>query len=47
LDAPQGGHLENLILNDILAWRDSGLESADVMYWRAATGEEVDFVIET
>jgi hypothetical protein len=47
LDAPQGVHLENLILNDILAWRDSRLESADVMYWRTATGEEVDFVIET
>jgi predicted AAA+ superfamily ATPase len=47
LDAPQGAHLENLILNDILAWRDSRLESADVMYWRTATGEEVDFVIET
>jgi len=46
LDAPQGAHLENLILNDILAWRDSRLESADVMYWRTATGEEVDFVIE-
>lgn len=47
LDAPQGAHLENLVLNDILAWRDSRLESADVMYWRTATGEEVDFVIET
>jgi uncharacterized protein len=47
LDAPLGAHLENLILNDILAWRDSRLESADVMYWRTATGEEVDFVIET
>ena len=47
LDAPQGAHLENLILNDILAWRDSRLETADVMYWRTATGEEVDFVIET
>lgn len=46
LDAPQGAHLENLILNDILAWRDSRLESADVMYWRTATGEEVDFVVE-
>jgi predicted AAA+ superfamily ATPase len=46
LDAPQGAHLENLILSDILAWRDSRLESADVMYWRTATGEDVDFVIE-
>jgi predicted AAA+ superfamily ATPase len=46
LDAPQGAHLENVILNDILAWRDSRLETADVMYWRTATGEEVDFVVE-
>lgn len=46
-DAPQGAHLENLILNDLLAWRDSRLEAAEVMYWRTATGEEVDFVVET
>lgn len=46
LGAPQGPHLENLVLQDLLAWRDSRLEPADVMYWRTATGEEVDFVVE-
>jgi hypothetical protein len=44
---PDGAALENLVLSDLLAWRDARAESADVMYWRATTGEEVDFVIET
>jgi len=43
---PQGAHLENLVLNDLLAWRDSRLDHAELGYWRTATGEEVDFVIE-
>lgn len=46
LDAPTGSHLENLVLGDLLAWKDSRLERADVLYWRTAIGEEVDFVIE-
>ena len=41
-----GAHLENLILGDLLAWRDGRSEQAEVLYWRATTGEEVDFVIE-
>ncbi len=43
---PGGAHLENLILQDLLAWRDARLERAEVTYWRTAIGEEVDFVIE-
>jgi uncharacterized protein len=43
---PSGAHLENLVLHDILAWRDTRLDRADVFYWRTAAGEEVDFVIE-
>lgn len=46
LDSPQGAHLENLVLHDLLAWRDSRLEPAEIMYWRTSAGEEVDFVIE-
>ena len=46
-DAPGGAHLENLVLQDLLAWRDARLDRADVHYWRTATGEEVDFVVET
>jgi predicted AAA+ superfamily ATPase len=44
---PGGAHLENLVLQDLLAWRDARLERAEVHYWRTAVGEEVDFVIET
>lgn len=45
-DEPTGAHLENLILHDLLAWRDARLERAELGYWRTASGEEVDFVIE-
>ena len=44
---PSGCHLENLVLQDLLAWRDARLDRAEVLYWRTATGEEVDLVIET
>lgn len=44
---PGGAHLENLVLHDLLAWRDARLERAELGYWRTTTGEEVDFVIET
>lgn len=44
---PTGAHLENLVLCDLLAWRDARLERAEVTYWRTASGEEVDLVIET
>jgi len=44
---PGGAHLENLVLHDLLAWRDARLERAELGYWRTAVGEEVDFVIET
>jgi len=43
---PDGAYLENLVLNDLLAWRDARLESAELCYWRTTIGEEVDFVIE-
>lgn len=43
---PTGAHLENLVLNDLLAWRDARLDRAEIFYWRTAAGEEVDFVVE-
>ena len=46
-EEPGGAHLENLVLHDLLAWRDSRIERAELCYWRTAIGEEVDFVIET
>lgn len=44
--APTGAHLENLVLHDLLAWRDARLTRAELAYWRTTIGEEVDFVIE-
>ena len=43
---PTGAHLENLVLLDLLAWRDARLERVELAYWRTTIGEEVDFVIE-
>ena len=43
---PSGAHLENVVLADLLAWRDAQLDPPTLSYWRTATGEEVDFVIE-
>lgn len=45
--APEGAHLENLVLHDLLVWRDARQDPAEVLYWRTTTGEEVDFVIES
>lgn len=44
---PAGAHLENIVLHDLLAWRDARLERAEAFYWRTAIGEEVDLVIES
>src|SRR5438034_2050666 len=41
-EEPGGPHLENLVLHDLLAWRDARLDRAEVFYWRTAIGEEVD-----
>jgi hypothetical protein len=43
---PGGAHFENLVLHDLLAWRDARLDHADVSYWRTTIGEEVDLVID-
>ena len=44
--APAGAHLENLVLNDLIAWRDARVDRVELAYWRTTIGEEVDFVIE-
>ena len=38
--------MENLILTDLLAWRDSQTPQPQILYWRTASDHEVDFVIE-
>ncbi|HYO45360.1 MAG TPA: ATP-binding protein [Gemmatimonadota bacterium] len=44
---PSGAHLENLVLGDLLAWRDIQIPRAEILYWRTATNQEVDLVIES
>ncbi len=43
---PDGTHLENLVLQDLLAWRDAREGRAEILFWRTSAGQEVDFVIE-
>lgn len=46
-EEPQGRHLENLVMLDLVAWRDARLERAELFYWRTTNGEEVDIVVES
>lgn len=43
---PSGAHFENLVLCDLLSWRDVQVPRAAVTFWRTASGYEVDFVLE-
>lgn len=43
---PSGAHFENLVLCDLVAWRDTHVPRPEITYWRTAAGHEVDFVIE-
>ena len=45
-DKPTGAMLENLVLSDLLAWRDGSSHRAELYFWRTHAGEEIDFVIE-
>ena len=45
-EEPRGAHLENLVLQDLLVWRDSRSDQAEILHWRTTTNDEVDFVIE-
>lgn len=31
---PRGAHLENLLLQDLMAWRDSTIDLVELFYWR-------------
>ena len=44
---PTGAHFENLILCDLLIWRDSIRSKCEIFHWRTTHGAEVDFVLET
>ncbi len=41
-----GVWLENLVLNDLLAWRETEVVKPEIFFRRSVTGEEVDFVVE-
>jgi len=43
---PTGAHLENLVLCDLVSWRELVSPRPAIFYWRTVNGEEVDFVIE-
>ena len=40
LDQAEAKILENLVLQDLLAWRAARLDRAEILYWRTAGGEE-------
>ncbi|MBI2944942.1 MAG: ATP-binding protein [Candidatus Wallbacteria bacterium] len=42
-----GPLLENLVLSDLLSWREQQVPRPEAMYWRTTLGEEVDLVVET
>ncbi len=42
---PTGFHLETLIANDLLVWRDLA-PARDLHHWRLSSGQEVDFILE-
>jgi len=41
-----GAHLENLILSDLLVWREIEAPRPSIFHWRTTNHEEVDFVVE-
>jgi hypothetical protein len=45
-DEPTGHHLEDLVLMDLLAWRDSQIPRPEILFWRTTSDLEVDLVIE-
>ena len=46
LGGGSGEHLENLVLVDLLVWRDGQAPAPNVLFWRTTTDREVDFVVE-
>ncbi len=44
---PEGVHLENLLVNDLFAWREARNPRPEILFWRTSKGAEVDLVIET
>ena len=44
---PSGAHFENVVVADLVAWADAQRgPRPQILHWRTASGQEVDFVIE-
>lgn len=41
-----GAFLENLLLTTLDSWRETRVPAPEILFWRTAAGQEVDFVIE-
>jgi predicted AAA+ superfamily ATPase len=41
-----GAFFENVLLAELVAWKESTAQAFEICYWRTHTGHEVDFVIE-
>jgi predicted AAA+ superfamily ATPase len=46
VDEPGGEHLENVVLHDLLVWRDARAHRAEIHHWRTTDGREVDLIVE-
>ena len=46
MPTPDGSAFEGLVLADLLAWADADARGAQIMHWRTASQQEVDFVVE-
>ncbi len=44
---PRGAHLENMIVNDLFAWRETRTHRPNILFWRTSKGAEVDLLVET
>jgi predicted AAA+ superfamily ATPase len=42
----KGMLLENLVLDELLVWRETATPNPEILYWRTTGGREVDFIIE-
>lgn len=42
----EGVLLENIVLNELLVWRETATPNPEILYWRTVGGREVDFIIE-
>lgn len=42
----RGAHLENIVVADLIAWRETMTDRPGILHWRTSKGAEVDVVVE-